>query len=141
MQMDMFTQNLKTNLKYKDMENLTNKAKLEYFENALANGLEYICSGYGLEIDFDDENYEDASNSLTNPSYEEVLIKILKDGHRLVLVDCESDDDYIIDITDVYDRFRLVPSDHLSNMIEENDDAETADVILQTIFIGEVIFG
>jgi imidazole glycerol phosphate synthase subunit HisF len=44
-------------------------------------------------------------------------------------------------INDVYKRVQNTPLDHLLNMINEEDDAETADVILQTVFYNEVVFG
>ena len=50
-------------------------------------------------------------------------------------------DEVEITINDVYERVQNTPFGHLLNMIEEDDDAETADVILQTVFYNEVVFG
>jgi hypothetical protein len=35
----------------------------------------------------------------------------------------------------------LVPAKNLLNIINEEDDADDADIVLQTLFYGDVIFG
>ena len=111
------------------------------FLDALSNGLGYI-GGYGLDLDYKKEDYKKAKDKLTSPCYEDVLLQILLDGNSLTIVD-EEDEDNIntITIQDVYDRISSTPFDHLSDMINGNDDATTADVILQTIFFNEIIYG
>jgi hypothetical protein len=111
------------------------------FLDALSNGLGYI-GGYGLDLDYKKEDYKKAKDKLTSPCYEDVLLQILLDGNSLTIID-EEDEDNIntITIQDVYDRISSTPFDHLSDMINGNDDATTADVILQTIFFNEVIYG
>ena len=127
---------------------LTNEESLEYFHNALCNavGNGYMES-YGIELQVNEENYKIAKEKLDNPCYEDVLVQILKDGKWLRFQDLEdtsledSDTTKTITLKDVYERVQLTPIFHLMNMISENDDAETADVILQTVFYGEIIFG
>lgn len=121
---------------------LTNEESLEMFYTALCNGLGYV-EGYGLELDYDGEDYKSAREKLESPCYEDVLIQILKDGNKLTLIDKENDGDITSSITieDVYDRVSKTPFRFLSDMINENDDAETADVIIQTVFYEEIIFG
>ena len=46
-----------------------------------------------------------------------------------------------ITINDVHAKVQTTDSRHLLDMINEQDDAITADVILQTVIYGEVIFG
>ena len=41
----------------------------------------------------------------------------------------------------VHERVKLAPPHTLMEMHEEDDDANTADAILQTVFFGEIIFG
>jgi hypothetical protein len=41
----------------------------------------------------------------------------------------------------LHNKVQETPIEHLMDAINENDDAYTADVILQTVFYGEVIFG
>jgi hypothetical protein len=121
---------------------LTKEESEKYFLNALCNGLGEL-SGYSIELEYTDEVYKSAKANITetNPSYEDVLMQILKDGNGLELIDMEGGEDTVtITIEDVYNKMPLVPFKHLSAMILENDDAETADVILQTIIYGNVIF-
>jgi hypothetical protein len=69
-------------------------------------------------------------------------MQILKDGHSLTLVDEEDDEeDAIVTLKEVHERVSKTPIKHLVNAIEENDDAETADVILQTVFLNDVVYG
>jgi len=112
------------------------------FLDALCNGLDSIAY-YGLLLELDDENYAQAKkNCEVGSSYEDVLLQILLDGNSLTIIDEEDEDNVnIITIQDVYDRISSTPFDHLSDMINGNDDATTADVILQTIFFNEIIYG
>jgi hypothetical protein len=53
----------------------------------------------------------------------------------------EGEEDNIIILADVHERVANTELSHLVDMIEERDDAITSDVILQTTFLGEVIYG
>ena len=121
---------------------LTKKESEHLFYIALCNGGEYIC-GYGIELDFKKSDYEKAKSKLESPCYEDVLMQILRDGGELKIVDYEYDGEYNKSITlkDVHDKVQETPIEHLMDAINENDDACTADVILQTVFYGELIFG
>lgn len=123
---------------------LTPQESEEYFYNALCNavGTNYM-EGYGLEMSFFSRDYLAAKEKLKDPCYENILMQILRDGKKLTFVDNESEGDMTRSITlqDVHDRVQLTPFAHLMNMINENDDAETADVILQTVFFQEIVFG
>jgi hypothetical protein len=119
----------------------THEEAQQLFLNELCNGLGYI-SEYGLELVYKDADYKKAQKQLNSPCYEDVLLQILIDGNSLVLVDHECDGQaFKITIQDVYERLPATPNRHLMDMVNEEDDAETADVILQTIFLGEVIYG
>ena len=122
--------------------NLTTQESEEYFYNALCNGLSYV-SDYGLRIDYKDKHYAQAKSKLTSPCFEDVLMQILRDGNTFGLEDLECDGEYSKQITleDVHTKMSKVNLERLMEMINENDDAETADVIIQTIFYDEVIFG
>lgn len=123
---------------------LTEEESLKYFHNALCNavGTGYTNS-YGVELTYDEEQYHLAQLKLDKPCFEDVLIQILKDGGSLTMEDIEGDGENTKSITikDVYEKVQLTPYGVLCDMIDEQDDAETADVILQTVFYGEVIFG
>ena len=118
------------------------------FHNALCNGLSYI-SGYGLTLEADEQDYKAASKKLKSEKpnevicYEDVFLEVLRMGNTLSLIDEEGDGDNnsTISLSDVHERVSQTPISHLTNMITENDDAETADVIIQTVFYQDIIFG
>lgn len=121
---------------------LTKKESEEYFYNALCNGLsEMGC--YGLTFDYVSEEYKKSKEKLTAPCFEDVLIQMLKDGYKITFVDEECDGEYTrsIGMKEVHERVKKTPTHHLMNMINENDDAITADVILQSVFFEDIIFG
>ncbi len=121
---------------------LTTQESEQYFYNALCNGLGYM-SGYGLSLNYDDADYKDAKAKLNSPCFEDVLMQILKDGKTLIMVDDEGDNEYTkaITMSDVHHRVAIAPLSHLMDMINESDDATTADVILQAVFFNEIVFG
>ena len=122
--------------------NLTTQESEEYFYNALCNGLDYM-GGYGLRMDYKKEHYAQAKSKLTEPCFEDVLMQILRDGNTFGFTDIEGDGSYDVQITleDVHNKMSNVEPNRLLEMINEDDDAETADVIIQTVFYDEVIFG
>jgi len=126
---------------------LTNQEAETMFHNALCNGLDYI-NDYGLELKAKDDEYEAAKQRLKEQTpdntvcYEDILLEVLKGGGSLEMIDYEMDSyNAVIRIEDVYNRLPETPIDHLMDMIKEEDDAVTADVIIQTVFYNEVIFG
>ena len=131
---------------------LTPELSEELFFNALCNSLGYMCSGYDLSIGYHKQDYKNAKAKLTSdPSefqaicYEDVLMQILRDGNTLTIEeDCyypEDSEIFTVTLSDVHARVQETPTDYLLQMINEEDDAVTADVILQTVFLGEVIYG
>jgi len=122
--------------------NLTKKQSLEFFYNALCNGL-MTLGDYGIELTYNDLEYEASRIKLTDACFEDVLIQMLRDGYKLSTIDHEGDDLYSVSIgiNEVYERVKLVPVADLADMINENDDGYTADAILQTVFFKEIIFG
>lgn len=135
---------------------LTPEESRKYFHNALCNGINYIESSYGLELKWKKEDYRKAQAILhdgigwnkiegqksQDVCHEDVLIQILELEGTLTLVDHENGEEpRTITLKDVHERVAQTPFRYLSDMIEENDDAITADVILQTVFYQKVIFG
>ena len=119
----------------------------EYFCNALCNGLG-IVSDYGLELIYKSEEYNAAKSALQNAKpgnavcYEDILMQILKDGGTLTLNDLGGEEAAAtITLKDVHERMNTIPMNHLMEMINEEDDAETADVIIQTVFLCDVVYG
>lgn len=121
---------------------LTPQESETMFHNALCNGLGYM-SGYGLEFEYSEEQYRAAKTKLQSPCFEDVLMQILRDGGSLTFVDVECDGEYTrsVSLADVHSRVQQTPLRFLTDMINEQDDAETADVMLQTVFFEEIIFG
>jgi len=127
---------------------LTNEESETMFHTALCNVLSYIL-GYGLDLSYDEQDYKAASQKLKSEKpneivcYEDVLLEILRMGNTLTLVDeeGEGENDSTISLSDVHDRVSQTPIRFLTDMITGNDDAETADVIIQTVFYQDIIFG
>jgi hypothetical protein len=125
---------------------LTHKESEEFFCNSLCNGLSYMV-GYGLSIEYDRSQYKSSKDHLLTTGacvcYEDILMQILRDGGSLTLADDECDGEYTRSITlaDVHERVQKTPAVHLLDMQNGNDDAITADVILQSVFYEDVIFG
>ncbi len=147
-------------MKTKGIELKLSKEKSEeFFYDALCNGLDYL-SGYGLSIKYSEVDYKYAkivlemkfirnSKGHEKPSpssicYEDVLMQILKNGKSLKLIDNECDGEYnsTIKLKDVHERVQKTPINHLIEYINETGgDATTADVVLQTVFYNDIIFG
>ena len=118
------------------------------FYDALCNGMYYI-SGYGLQFDYSDKDYTKAKKELVKEGKEgsicreDVWMKILHIGGKLTLIDVECDGEYTrsIGINDVYENINLVDGQTILDALNENGDAGHADIILQTVFYKEIIFG
>ena len=119
----------------------------DVFLDALCNGLSYV-RGYGLELDCEGQAYSAAKQSLKDATpndvicYEDVLMEVLRQGGSLTLRDLEeAEPDATITLDEVHNRMHLVPANTLITILEESGDACDADVVLQTIFLKEVIYG
>ena len=130
-----------------DSSNFTLEFTQEYceriFHDALCNGLDYV-RGYGILLEYNEDEYKISKEKLESPCYEDVLMQMLRDGYKLRFVDYENgDDDLNVDITlgTVRERVNKIPDWVKSQLIDEQDDAETADIVLQTVVYGEIIFG
>jgi len=134
---------LKQEMKMKISLNLEPDVSEDIFFDSLANGLEYM-SGYGLKLEWDENEYKVAKEKLGKGiTFEDVLMEILKDGGTLTFIDIENDGEYTSTITikDVWEKVKTAPYRNIINIIDGNDDVDDADAILQTVFFGEVIFG
>jgi hypothetical protein len=123
---------------------LTPEESEEIFYNSLCNGHEIAY--YGLSLETVEKQYTEARKRLADkgesPCLEDVWMEILRGGGELTLVDHENGmEPSIIRLADVHERVQEAPVNHLMDAINEQDDAITADVILQTVFYKEVIFG
>ena len=130
------------------MEILLNEKELkEVLHNALCNGLGWI-SGYGLSVNISKEDYASAKDSLKEGDpdrvvcIEDVLMKHLENGNALGFYDSEQEEHVSFTLDQARENLKSEDvSKHIVDMLNEYDDAITADCILQTALYGEVIFG
>jgi hypothetical protein len=126
--------------------NLTHEESEAHFYNAICNGLGEL-KYYDLDLDYDAKEYKAAKQQLntkqpdTQACWEDVLMEMLRSGNTLWIVDPNDDKHHPITLDLVHERVQQTPTRHLMNAINENDDATTADCIIQTVIYGEVIYG
>ena len=123
---------------------LTEEESENIFFNSLCNG--HQIAHYGLQLDYDEKEYDKARKRLQkkgeSPCLEDVWMEILRGGGSLTLVDEENGEEpQTITLKEVHERVQETPVRHLMDAINEQDDGDTADVILQTVFYQDVIFG
>jgi hypothetical protein len=101
-------------------------------------------------LDYSDKDVKKAraswnkKNPKNPPCREDIWMEILRTGGTLVFEDEENDGEYTrkIVLSDVHSKMGLTPIEHLSAMINEQDDAETGDIIIQSVlYDGVIIFG
>ena len=124
---------------------LNQEELIEVIHNALCNGLGWI-SGYGLELNISQEDYQKAKANIQTENticYEDVLIQHLKDGNALEFYDNEQEEDvsFTLESAKLSLEGNENVASHILDMINEQDDAITADCILQTCLYDDVIFG
>lgn len=121
---------------------LTPEESEEYFYNALCNGLDYF-QGYGFDLDYDADQYYKAREKLKSPCFEDVLMQLLRDGGQLIFKDVENEGDMtrIVTLKDIHERVQNAPIKTLTEMADQEDDADTADIILQTVLFNEILLG
>jgi hypothetical protein len=126
--------------------NLTHEESEAHFYNAICNGLGELRY-YDLELDYDAKEYKAAKQQLSDKQpdnqacWEDVLMEMLRSGNTLWVVDSNDSERHPITLDLVHERVQQTPTRHLMNAINENDDATTADCIIQTVIYGEVIYG
>ena len=126
--------------------NLTHEESEAHFYNAICNGLGELRY-YDLELDYDAKEYKAAKKQLsdkqpdTQACWEDVLMEMLRSDNTLWIVDSNDNERHPITLDLVHERVQQTPVNHLMNAINENDDATTADCIIQTVIYGDVIYG
>jgi len=124
---------------------LTKQEAEKYFLNALCNGLGYFES-YGIELLVNDDEYKKARKTAKDeeggrPSYEDVLMEMLRNGSTLLAEDSYMGETHTLTLEKMYQQMNEVPVNRLMEMVNQRDDADTADIILQVCFIGEHTYG
>ena len=124
---------------------LTKQEAEKYFLNALCNGLSYFES-YGIELLINEDEYKKASATAKDEdggraSYEDVLMEMLRNGSTLLAEESYMGKTHKLTLNKMYKQMDKVPVNRLMEMINQRDDADTADIILQVCFIGEHTYG
>lgn len=120
----------------------------EMLDTIFADGLHYF-GGYGIELDCEDADYKAAKQSLldANPSsiicVEDVMTQIVMRGGSIHFLDVEGDGEYTkyLNLDLISQNLPKVNNAFLIQTMDGDGDAGTADVILQQLLYGEVIFG
>jgi hypothetical protein len=125
---------------------LTPSESERFFHNALCNGSQELAM-YGIQLDFDTDEYQKAKETIRSEKgedhiicREDIWLQILKNGGKLKF-ECSDWDDVEIELKDVHERVQKTQMNHLMDMINDRDDAITADCILQTVLYNEIVFG
>jgi len=128
---------------------LNKEEAIEIIFNSLCNGLAYI-QGYGLSVNITNADYDKAKQEvmvlLDDSSVcicvEDILIHHLKKGRRLPFWDDEGEEESSFDLEQAIKNLQNEDATHwIMQFKNEEDDAVTADCILQFCLYGEIIFG
>lgn len=132
------------------MKIILNKEEVvEIIFNSLCNGLAYIRA-YGLSVNITNSDYDKAKeevmvlldNSSVCITVEDILIHHLKMGRRLPFWDEEGEEYSSFDLQKAIKNLQDEgAAKWIMQMLNEEDDAVTADCILQFCLYGEIIFG
>jgi len=130
---------------------LTPEESEQFFYIALCNGIPQL-QAYGIDLSYNSDDYKKARVILEELNTqlpaserdmicrEDVWLQILRQDDKLLFTDTEDGDQVEITLVDVHDKVVNTPLEHLVDMVREQDDATTADVILQTVLYGEILF-
>jgi hypothetical protein len=126
---------------------LTDEYKKEIIHNALCNGLGQLHC-YGLELYWNDEDYTEAKKSyyqrtqkISGACYEDILMELLEMNKKVVFVDLETDEIHNFNLQTSLKNLDNLNKEWILQLIEGNDDSETADVVLQFCLFNEIVFG
>lgn len=145
--------------------NLSKEKSEKYFYNALCNGLGEMCNDYQMEFKYDKNRYSAAKHTLIakikqgkipvnmqsswddKPAkvkdicFEDVLMEMLRNGDKLFIKQY-GDKSKAITLSTVHKRVSKTALHHLIEYINETGgDSVTASEILQTVFLGESVYG
>jgi len=121
--------------------------KKEIIFNSLCNGLGELSS-YGLDLNFEDSDYKEAKKShfekngkIGGACYEDILMEILTNGKQISFIDEESEETHFFKLDSALKNLDNLPPQWILQLLNEEDDAVTADVVLQFCLFNEIVFG
>lgn len=136
----------------------TTEEKLKVVHSCLCSGLPYFVD-YGFVLDYNGHEYNKARKSIEdkkakgewkNPydldsiCIEDVQTEMLRMGFTLKFKGGEGNKaSHVTPLNlEVIERnWPKVSQSHLADMMNENDDANTADCIMQGLLFGEIVYG
>jgi len=125
----------------------TDDFKKEIIYNSLCNGLGQLQC-YGLELLWNDEDYTEAKKSyykridkISGACYEDILMELITMEKKVVFEDTETEEFFDFKLSNALMNLDNLPMWAIIQILEENDDAVTADVVLQYCLFNEIIFG
>lgn len=114
-------------------------------QTCLCDGLHYF-GGYGFSIHYDDNEYDKTKELLKiegeeNVCLEDVQTRMIMSGGKITFIDVE-DDNTPTDLTldRVRENYDKIPPSTLFLIMNGEYDAHDADVALQYILFGELIY-
>ena len=127
---------------------ISEKGMLQLFEDALCGG----SIGYGcVTLDCESDAYSDARERVKSLNsedymicYEEVMTEVLRAGGKLYYYEYGEDDlnsRVEFDLDHMMDNFENVPEYLLKQMMNHESDSITTDNLLQSLLLGEVVYG
>jgi len=126
----------------------TNEEMINIAYHALTTGLPFFVD-YGFELSYDDDEYEDAKAELNADDMpikgsiciEDVQAQMLRKGKGLTFTDMESEDKHILTLELIKKNWDTIPVSRIMNVMNENYDGEDADIIMQYMLFGSVVYG
>lgn len=120
---------------------LTDERRLDMLTGALEGG-----SNYWYEIkESADKIINDATPDMKGQPYVDRFFKAVQLGHAIQVHDCENDEllgEVTMHAIQEGERLMLAKHpEHWANILNENDDAETADVWFQMVVLKELVYG
>lgn len=111
-------------------------------ETIFLTALETLFGDFNFgKFDYNGIEYQKSKAKLNNPSYEEILMQLLKDGNAIIYKDDEDDSlNTIITLQSIYDAFEKIPISIIITLDEEFYDYNDAHSFMQYILFGEIIY-
>lgn len=119
-----------------DTSKFERSEKLGILYTALCNGM-YYFDAYGIVTKIVDPK---AYKAIDTDIREDRMIKYIADGGVIEILD---GDETVgnLSLATLEANFDKVPKGTILDFLQENDDADTADIFLQVIAFGEVTYG
>ena len=125
---------------------MSDEYKKEILFNSLCNGLDEL-GFYGLQLEIDEDIFNEAKESWKEknknqlPCYENIIFEMLEMKNIINVIDLENDERHYFKLDLAIQYLDKLPTHCILQLLNEEDDVTTADIVLQTCLFGEVVFG